>query len=169
MPGGFSYVFLQGLWRARLQGACPPIVVAKGKPLVQPAADVLNKGGLEAAKDPNLPQMKLVWVRQRCSRFISQPNPGKQFLLSPRSQISPRPAQGVPRQVRPATSPLAPPHLCSASFPFFSRNELLLHLKTYNIYYEGQNLQLRHREVRNPQGRHPTYLWQQRENQGNWV
>ncbi|XP_039567865.1 ras association domain-containing protein 2, partial [Passer montanus] len=27
-----------------------------------------------------------------------------------------------------------------------SRNELLLHLKTYNIYYEGQNLQLRHRE-----------------------
>ncbi|KAF1517506.1 Ras association domain-containing protein 2, partial [Eudyptes sclateri] len=29
---------------------------------------------------------------------------------------------------------------------FFSRNELLLHLKTYNIYYEGQNLQLRHRE-----------------------
>uniref|UniRef100_A0A8C0BEU1 Ras association domain family member 2 n=1 Tax=Buteo japonicus TaxID=224669 RepID=A0A8C0BEU1_9AVES len=33
-----------------------------------------------------------------------------------------------------------------ASFPFFSRNELLLHLKTYNIYYEGQNLQLRHRE-----------------------
>uniref|UniRef100_A0A8C4P6Q4 Ras association domain family member 2 n=1 Tax=Dromaius novaehollandiae TaxID=8790 RepID=A0A8C4P6Q4_DRONO len=26
------------------------------------------------------------------------------------------------------------------------RNELLLHLKTYNIYYEGQNLQLRHRE-----------------------
>ncbi|KFQ07974.1 Ras association domain-containing protein 2, partial [Leptosomus discolor] len=29
---------------------------------------------------------------------------------------------------------------------FFPRNELLLHLKTYNIYYEGQNLQLRHRE-----------------------
>ncbi|NWI46783.1 RASF2 protein, partial [Picathartes gymnocephalus] len=29
---------------------------------------------------------------------------------------------------------------------FISRNELLLHLKTYNIYYEGQNLQLRHRE-----------------------
>ncbi|NXE41046.1 RASF2 protein, partial [Ptilorrhoa leucosticta] len=27
------------------------------------------------------------------------------------------------------------------------RNELLLHLKTYNIYYEGQNLQLRHREL----------------------
>ncbi|EMP30537.1 Ras association domain-containing protein 2 [Chelonia mydas] len=27
-----------------------------------------------------------------------------------------------------------------------SRNELLLHLKTYNLYYEGQNLQLRHRE-----------------------
>ncbi|XP_040984402.1 ras association domain-containing protein 2 isoform X2 [Aquila chrysaetos chrysaetos] len=27
-----------------------------------------------------------------------------------------------------------------------SKNELLLHLKTYNIYYEGQNLQLRHRE-----------------------
>ncbi|KAF1463280.1 Ras association domain-containing protein 2, partial [Pygoscelis antarcticus] len=36
--------------------------------------------------------------------------------------------------------------LFSGSFPFFSRNELLLHLKTYNIYYEGQNLQLRHRE-----------------------
>uniref|UniRef100_A0A670J4V9 Ras association domain family member 2 n=1 Tax=Podarcis muralis TaxID=64176 RepID=A0A670J4V9_PODMU len=31
---------------------------------------------------------------------------------------------------------------CSTS----SRNELLLHLKTYNLYYEGQNLQLRHRE-----------------------
>lgn len=30
------------------------------------------------------------------------------------------------------------------------RNELLLHLKTYNLYYEGQNLQLRHREVRCP-------------------
>ncbi|NXP80764.1 RASF2 protein, partial [Ramphastos sulfuratus] len=29
---------------------------------------------------------------------------------------------------------------------FSPRNELLLHLKTYNIYYEGQNLQLRHRE-----------------------
>ncbi|NXJ71087.1 RASF2 protein, partial [Rostratula benghalensis] len=29
---------------------------------------------------------------------------------------------------------------------FLPRNELLLHLKTYNIYYEGQNLQLRHRE-----------------------
>nr|XP_031362607.1 ras association domain-containing protein 2 [Lonchura striata domestica] len=29
---------------------------------------------------------------------------------------------------------------------FISRNELLLHLRTYNIYYEGQNLQLRHRE-----------------------
>uniref|UniRef100_A0A8D0GW87 Ras association domain family member 2 n=1 Tax=Sphenodon punctatus TaxID=8508 RepID=A0A8D0GW87_SPHPU len=25
-------------------------------------------------------------------------------------------------------------------------NDLLLHLKTYNLYYEGQNLQLRHRE-----------------------
>ncbi|NXY80117.1 RASF2 protein, partial [Glareola pratincola] len=35
---------------------------------------------------------------------------------------------------------------------FPHRNELLLHLKTYNIYYEGQNLQLRHREVRNPRG-----------------
>lgn len=35
---------------------------------------------------------------------------------------------------------------------FPPRNELLLHLKTYNIYYEGQNLQLRHREVRNPPG-----------------
>lgn len=33
------------------------------------------------------------------------------------------------------------------------RNELLLHLKTYNLYYEGQNLQLRHREVRSPRGR----------------
>ncbi|XP_013930456.1 PREDICTED: ras association domain-containing protein 2 isoform X4 [Thamnophis sirtalis] len=29
---------------------------------------------------------------------------------------------------------------------FISKNELLLHLKTYNLYYEGQNLQLRHRE-----------------------
>ncbi|XP_069733838.1 ras association domain-containing protein 2 [Phaenicophaeus curvirostris] len=29
---------------------------------------------------------------------------------------------------------------------YISKNELLLHLKTYNIYYEGQNLQLRHRE-----------------------
>ncbi|NWU87105.1 RASF2 protein, partial [Onychorhynchus coronatus] len=29
---------------------------------------------------------------------------------------------------------------------FISKHELLLHLKTYNIYYEGQNLQLRHRE-----------------------
>ncbi|CAJ0964587.1 unnamed protein product [Ranitomeya imitator] len=27
-----------------------------------------------------------------------------------------------------------------------SRNELLAHLKNYNFYYEGQNLQLRHRE-----------------------
>ncbi|XP_053126014.1 ras association domain-containing protein 2 isoform X2 [Hemicordylus capensis] len=27
-----------------------------------------------------------------------------------------------------------------------SKNVLLLHLKTYNLYYEGQNLQLRHRE-----------------------
>uniref|UniRef100_A0A8C3W748 Ras association domain family member 2 n=1 Tax=Catagonus wagneri TaxID=51154 RepID=A0A8C3W748_9CETA len=31
---------------------------------------------------------------------------------------------------------------------YISKNELLLHLKTYNLYYEGQNLQLRHREVR---------------------
>ncbi|NXQ81054.1 RASF2 protein, partial [Nyctibius grandis] len=29
---------------------------------------------------------------------------------------------------------------------YIPKNELLLHLKTYNIYYEGQNLQLRHRE-----------------------
>ncbi|XP_062817156.1 ras association domain-containing protein 2 [Anolis carolinensis] len=29
---------------------------------------------------------------------------------------------------------------------FIHKNELLLHLKTYNLYYEGQNLQLRHRE-----------------------
>ncbi|XP_078522763.1 ras association domain-containing protein 2 [Lissotriton helveticus] len=29
---------------------------------------------------------------------------------------------------------------------YISRNELLSHLKTYNLYYEGQNLQLRHRE-----------------------
>lgn len=29
---------------------------------------------------------------------------------------------------------------------YISKNELLLHLKTYNLYYEGQNLQLRHRE-----------------------
>ncbi|NWW97537.1 RASF2 protein, partial [Caloenas nicobarica] len=40
---------------------------------------------------------------------------------------------------------------------FIAKNELLLHLKTYNIYYEGQNLQLRHREVKKPQGRHPTW------------
>ncbi|KGL89235.1 Ras association domain-containing protein 2, partial [Charadrius vociferus] len=45
---------------------------------------------------------------------------------------------------------------------FFPRNELLLHLKTYNIYYEGQNLQLRHREVRNHRGRDPAHLWQER-------
>uniref|UniRef100_A0A803TBA8 Ras association domain family member 2 n=1 Tax=Anolis carolinensis TaxID=28377 RepID=A0A803TBA8_ANOCA len=31
---------------------------------------------------------------------------------------------------------------------FIHKNELLLHLKTYNLYYEGQNLQLRHREVK---------------------
>ncbi|XP_062452774.1 ras association domain-containing protein 2 isoform X2 [Rhea pennata] len=30
---------------------------------------------------------------------------------------------------------------------YISKNELLLHLKTYNLYYEGQNLQLRHREM----------------------
>ncbi|XP_013367780.1 PREDICTED: ras association domain-containing protein 2 isoform X3 [Chinchilla lanigera] len=30
---------------------------------------------------------------------------------------------------------------------YISKNELLLHLKTYNLYYEGQNLQLRHREA----------------------
>ncbi|XP_067401943.1 ras association domain-containing protein 2 [Emydura macquarii macquarii] len=42
---------------------------------------------------------------------------------------------------------------CSQSFlvpcgkdKYISKNELLLHLKTYNLYYEGQNLQLRHRE-----------------------
>ncbi|KAM9215764.1 ras association domain-containing protein 2 [Leptosomus discolor] len=40
---------------------------------------------------------------------------------------------------------------CKYSVPcgkdkYISKNELLLHLKTYNIYYEGQNLQLRHRE-----------------------
>lgn len=29
---------------------------------------------------------------------------------------------------------------------YMPKNELLLHLKTYNLYYEGQNLQLRHRE-----------------------
>ncbi|XP_029112398.1 ras association domain-containing protein 2-like isoform X2 [Scleropages formosus] len=29
---------------------------------------------------------------------------------------------------------------------FISKNTLLSHLKTYNLYYEGQNLQLRHRE-----------------------
>ncbi|XP_029459919.1 ras association domain-containing protein 2 [Rhinatrema bivittatum] len=29
---------------------------------------------------------------------------------------------------------------------YVSKTELLCHLKTYNLYYEGQNLQLRHRE-----------------------
>ncbi|KAM8973386.1 ras association domain-containing protein 2 isoform 2-T2 [Pelodytes ibericus] len=29
---------------------------------------------------------------------------------------------------------------------YISKNELLSHLKNYNLYYEGQNLQLRHRE-----------------------
>ncbi|KAM4870302.1 ras association domain-containing protein 2-like [Urocitellus parryii] len=29
---------------------------------------------------------------------------------------------------------------------YISKNDLFLHLKTYNLYYEGQNLQLRHRE-----------------------
>ncbi|XP_035235378.1 ras association domain-containing protein 2-like isoform X1 [Anguilla anguilla] len=29
---------------------------------------------------------------------------------------------------------------------FISKTTLLMHLKTYNLYYEGQNLQLRHRE-----------------------
>uniref|UniRef100_A0A8C6HN56 Ras association (RalGDS/AF-6) domain family member 2 n=1 Tax=Mus spicilegus TaxID=10103 RepID=A0A8C6HN56_MUSSI len=29
---------------------------------------------------------------------------------------------------------------------YMPKSELLLHLKTYNLYYEGQNLQLRHRE-----------------------
>ncbi|XP_028922475.1 ras association domain-containing protein 2 [Ornithorhynchus anatinus] len=29
---------------------------------------------------------------------------------------------------------------------YISKHELLSHLKTYNLYYEGQNLQLRHRE-----------------------
>ncbi|KAJ8396931.1 hypothetical protein AAFF_G00012540 [Aldrovandia affinis] len=29
---------------------------------------------------------------------------------------------------------------------FISKTTLLLHLKTYNLYYEGQNLQLRNRE-----------------------
>ncbi|KAJ8285956.1 hypothetical protein GJAV_G00032890 [Gymnothorax javanicus] len=29
---------------------------------------------------------------------------------------------------------------------FISKTSLLMHLKTYNLYYEGQNLQLRHRE-----------------------
>lgn len=32
-------------------------------------------------------------------------------------------------------------HIC------VSRAAVLSHLKTYNLYYEGQNLQLRHREV----------------------
>uniref|UniRef100_A0A673K882 Ras association domain-containing protein 2-like n=1 Tax=Sinocyclocheilus rhinocerous TaxID=307959 RepID=A0A673K882_9TELE len=30
---------------------------------------------------------------------------------------------------------------------FFLRRSILSHLKTYNLYYEGKNLQLRHREV----------------------
>ena len=68
------------------RGACPPNRGCKGQqPLVEPAADLLDKGGLEAARDPNLPQIKLLWVPQQCSRFIAQPDPGKQFLLSPTS------------------------------------------------------------------------------------
>uniref|UniRef100_A0A4W5M397 Uncharacterized protein n=1 Tax=Hucho hucho TaxID=62062 RepID=A0A4W5M397_9TELE len=30
---------------------------------------------------------------------------------------------------------------------FISKATVLSHLKTYNLYYDGQNLQLRHREV----------------------
>uniref|UniRef100_U3JBX1 Ras association domain family member 2 n=1 Tax=Ficedula albicollis TaxID=59894 RepID=U3JBX1_FICAL len=41
-------------------------------------------------------------------------------------------------------SPSPTPNPCGLGW--FHLNELLLHLKTYNIYYEGQNLQLRHRE-----------------------
>ncbi|GAA6093886.1 ras association domain-containing protein 2a [Tachysurus ichikawai] len=29
---------------------------------------------------------------------------------------------------------------------YISKSSILAHLKTYNLYYEGQNLQLRHRE-----------------------
>uniref|UniRef100_A0A8C3BGX5 Ras association domain family member 2 n=1 Tax=Cairina moschata TaxID=8855 RepID=A0A8C3BGX5_CAIMO len=78
-------------------------MVAGGqRDVVEPTADIPNKGVLEAVKYPNLPQMR-------------------------------------------------PSHLFFSSFSqhlssFSCRNELLLHLKTYNIYYEGQNLQLRHRE-----------------------
>lgn len=39
--------------------------------------------------------------------------------------------------------PTFPPH----DFTSVSRAAVLSHLKTYNLYYEGQNLQLRHREV----------------------
>lgn len=97
-------------------------MVAGGqRDVVEPTADILNKGVLEAVKYPNLPQMR-----------------PSHLLFSSFSQ-----------------------HLSS----FSCRNELLLHLKTYNIYYEGQNLQLRHREVRN-WGQHQAgvYLWQERLN-----
>jgi len=40
---------------------------------------------------------------------------------------------------------------------FFLRRTILSHLKTYNLYYDGKNLQLRHREVRN---RFTLIVWQ---------
>ncbi|CAM2108584.1 unnamed protein product [Caretta caretta] len=61
-----------------------------------------------------------------------------------------RPAR-APSRSSGAAADRTPPTIQSSVVPcgkdkYISKNELLLHLKTYNLYYEGQNLQLRHRE-----------------------
>lgn len=93
---------------------------------------------------------------------------GQRDVVEPTADI---PSKGVLEAVKyPNLPEMKPSHLLFPSSSqhlssFSCRNELLLHLKTYNIYYEGQNLQLRHREVRN-WGRHRAgvYLWQERLN-----
>jgi len=154
----------------------PPTIDCKGQPLLEPGADILDKGGLEAAKGPNFPQTKLVWVPPAAQQVHRPAWPWEAIpAFSQCPRVSPQLAQGVPRQVPSGASNVPSPSSASllSIFPFFffSRNELLLHLKTYNIYYEGQNLQLRHREVSKPRGRHPAYLWQERKKRtrGNWV
>lgn len=55
-----------------------------------------------------------------------------------------------------------PPHTHTSPFwyktLFFLRSSILSYLKTYNLYYEGKNLQLRHREVR--KSFHTLVVWQ---------
>lgn len=100
----------QGKW---VQGSLSPLhMVAKG-------GTSSTREGLEASKDPGLPQIKLLWVSQQRRRFIALRSDIWFFPDLPMFRPGQLRGHHVGYQTAPAMSPLACLHLFSAYFPLF--------------------------------------------------